>query len=516
MITVTTRIEAILNTRPLTAISTTDIDVYPLRPIDFLQGNVSFSLPPLDSADSSDDDTSYDPDCLQTISQAKEALAFSEQVADKFWDIWNVEYLTALRDTQKSLFKARRHSTRTAPEIGEIVLIEQELIPRGHWPMGIVTEIIQSADGFIRSAKLKLPHKKIYIHRPRTKLYPLEIRATASVEAQEHNEQAGSAQNEDTEKSTALTAPTEFERSRRRPQRAAKTKACEAIRRQQKDTHENASVTDTEQELPRARKPFKISTVLLALMLMTMKTAACSEEEAITCAQGIVTIYPKAPPFEICFNNECRGFNKSFEVLQYVLAPSLNPTEWYDNVIILEHRPLVCTKTAAINNACRQITKPQLWPSHLSYQTFFLNNCHFRTFMTDEIDEEIRLMEFAQTAKLDAIGNTLQIISNRLESLYSLAAEMKTDIETLMERTAPRSPSIFCTITENVDGHHTGRCHRYSDPVTRAMRVAELRLCSRCLRADHGPALYTVSCSICRGSHNTVLCSGTPLRKRKN
>ncbi|VDO30247.1 unnamed protein product [Haemonchus placei] len=155
------------------------------------------------------------------------------------------------------MFKACRHNIRTAPETGEIDLIVQKLIPRGHWPIGTITELIQSADGFIRSAKVKLPHKKIYIQRPITKLYSLEIRATASVEA---------AQNEDTEKFTALTAPTEFERSRRRPQRAAKTKAYEAIRRQQNDTDEDASVTDTEQELLRARKPFNINTVFLALI----------------------------------------------------------------------------------------------------------------------------------------------------------------------------------------------------------------------------------------------------------
>ncbi|KAK5964758.1 hypothetical protein GCK32_013744, partial [Trichostrongylus colubriformis] len=121
------------------------------------------------------------------------------------------------------------------------------------------------------------------------------------------------------------------------------------------------------------------------------------------------------------------------------------------------------------------------------------------SYMADDLDEEIRLMEYTQAATLDAIGNTLQALTNRLDSLYTLTAEMRADITVLLERTAPKSSCIFCTVTENVDGHYTGRCHRYSDPVSRAMRVAELRLCSRCLRPDHGAALCTVSCSICRG-----------------
>ncbi|XGW04788.1 hypothetical protein V3C99_015733, partial [Haemonchus contortus] len=40
---------------------------------------------------------------------------------------WNLDYLTALRDTQTNKKKQRRGVTRPFPQIGEIVLIEQEL-----------------------------------------------------------------------------------------------------------------------------------------------------------------------------------------------------------------------------------------------------------------------------------------------------------------------------------------------------------------------------------------------------
>uniref|UniRef100_A0A1I7WUZ5 DUF5641 domain-containing protein n=1 Tax=Heterorhabditis bacteriophora TaxID=37862 RepID=A0A1I7WUZ5_HETBA len=89
-------------------------------------------------------------------------------MADKFWNDWNTRYLTELR----------RHGSRNLPEIGEVVLVENELTPRSTWYYGIVVEIIQGADGQVRSAKLKCPNGRI-LHRPINKLYPMEIRAIA-------------------------------------------------------------------------------------------------------------------------------------------------------------------------------------------------------------------------------------------------------------------------------------------------------------------------------------------------
>ncbi|VDO73466.1 unnamed protein product [Heligmosomoides polygyrus] len=88
MNTVVTRIEAILNTRPITGFSSTDVCAIPLRPVDFLQGNVCFSLPAADPHQ--DDDPSFDEECIQTVAQAKEALAYSERIADKF--LGDLEY----------------------------------------------------------------------------------------------------------------------------------------------------------------------------------------------------------------------------------------------------------------------------------------------------------------------------------------------------------------------------------------------------------------------------------------
>ncbi|KAK6019688.1 hypothetical protein OSTOST_14670 [Ostertagia ostertagi] len=135
--------------------------------------------------------------------------------------------------------------------------------------------------------------------------------------------------------------------------------------------------------------------------------------------------------------------------------------------------------------------------------------------MSDDLDREIQLLEFERQTSMDAIRDTLQSITTRLDSLFAMVGEMKQDVRTLLDRTAPKSSCVFCLVNDNVDNHLTSRCHRYPDPISRAMRISELRLCERCLRQEHGAAVCTVTCNNCRGPHNTVLCAGHPIRKRK-
>ncbi|VDL81853.1 unnamed protein product [Nippostrongylus brasiliensis] len=217
MCTVLTRIEAILNTRPLTKPNAGDLSTIPLRPVDFLQGNLKFSLP--DSDDPIDlNDPTYDPDLIQSQKQAIEALRYSENIANKFWENWKLLYLTSLRETQKVILKQPRHLNRSCPEVGEVVIIEQDLIPRGSWPYGRVAELILSADGLTRSAKVLMPNRKI-IHRPLNKIYPLEIRSTPDeVNAETHSE-------DNTEEAIGRDGLT-----RTNPPREAKAKAYEFFR----------------------------------------------------------------------------------------------------------------------------------------------------------------------------------------------------------------------------------------------------------------------------------------------
>ncbi|KAK6760897.1 hypothetical protein RB195_022096 [Necator americanus] len=86
--TLVTQIEAIVNTRPLTALSSS-VDDIPLRPIDFLQTHLRYCLAPTSSEEF--EDPSYDPTLIQTISQAKQALDHVEIITEKFWEKWHVD-----------------------------------------------------------------------------------------------------------------------------------------------------------------------------------------------------------------------------------------------------------------------------------------------------------------------------------------------------------------------------------------------------------------------------------------
>ncbi|KAK6765600.1 hypothetical protein RB195_025485 [Necator americanus] len=83
MCTVLTRIEAIPNTRPLTKCDTDDITKLLLRPIDFLQGNIKYSISN-GSALHDLTDPVHNPTLIQTEKQALEAIRFSKTIAEKF------------------------------------------------------------------------------------------------------------------------------------------------------------------------------------------------------------------------------------------------------------------------------------------------------------------------------------------------------------------------------------------------------------------------------------------------
>ncbi|KAK6029223.1 hypothetical protein OSTOST_04667 [Ostertagia ostertagi] len=139
-----------------------------------------------------------------------------------------------------------------------------------------------------------------------------------------------------------------------------------------------------------------------------------------------------------------------------------------------------------------------------------------RICMADDIDRDIQLMELEYRASMESLTETVCRISNRLEAVLSKVSQIQDDIHVLMERTAPTSNCAFCPVGENLDNHHTARCHRHPDPVSRAMRASELHLCVRCLRPEHG-GNCNVTCSFCRGGHNNVLCSqrtAAPFKRR--
>ncbi|CAI4220341.1 unnamed protein product, partial [Auanema sp. JU1783] len=118
------------------------------------------------------DDPTYNPGQLQTARQATEAIQFIALVTNQFWKRWHKEYLIAIKDINKVLRKQSRNK-QLVPELGEIVLIKAENVPRGAWQLGKVMRKIYHNDGFIRSVELLTRGRRI--ERALDLVFPLEL-----------------------------------------------------------------------------------------------------------------------------------------------------------------------------------------------------------------------------------------------------------------------------------------------------------------------------------------------------
>ncbi|VDP19340.1 unnamed protein product [Heligmosomoides polygyrus] len=78
-------------------------------------------------------------DILTEAMQALEDNISAPQtpVLDSFWDIWHSDYLAALRERQQIPHRRKRSATKT-PKEGDIVLMADDKLPRGQWPLGIL------------------------------------------------------------------------------------------------------------------------------------------------------------------------------------------------------------------------------------------------------------------------------------------------------------------------------------------------------------------------------------------
>ena len=86
-------------------------------------------------------------------------------------DLWRNEYLLSLREKSQLPLKGSKNIP-TPPKIGDVVLVKENL-PRGHWRVGRIVEVIKGKDQKIRSAKVNVAPNK-YLNRAVSMLYPIE------------------------------------------------------------------------------------------------------------------------------------------------------------------------------------------------------------------------------------------------------------------------------------------------------------------------------------------------------
>ena len=59
--------------------------------------------------------------------------------------------------------------------MGDVVVIK-DVVLRHRWRLGLVLELLESTDGYVRGAKVKVRKTKNITRRPVNRLYPTEVR----------------------------------------------------------------------------------------------------------------------------------------------------------------------------------------------------------------------------------------------------------------------------------------------------------------------------------------------------
>ncbi|XP_043244107.1 uncharacterized protein LOC122392847 [Amphibalanus amphitrite] len=144
--------EGLLNSRPLTAVSSDPNDRPPLTPGDFITGPSRVEMAPSASNEG----------C--SLRQRWRRL---QQLNTEFWRRWLREYLPTLQVRQK--WTEARQNLRE----GEVVLLLDPSAPRGNWPMARVERTYPGSDGLVRVLDVRTP--KGLLKRPVTKIIRLEM-----------------------------------------------------------------------------------------------------------------------------------------------------------------------------------------------------------------------------------------------------------------------------------------------------------------------------------------------------
>ncbi|XP_033361819.1 uncharacterized protein LOC117240071 [Bombus vosnesenskii] len=133
--TLVIEIEAILNSRPLTPISSDPKDPPVLTPGHFLIGDTLTRLRERD---------------FRTVPSGRlSSWQRIHQIKQHFWSRWYREYLNEL--TRRSKWDKGKHNIHE----GTVVILREDNVPSMQWPLGRVIKVHPGADGIIRTATVQ-------------------------------------------------------------------------------------------------------------------------------------------------------------------------------------------------------------------------------------------------------------------------------------------------------------------------------------------------------------------------
>lgn len=157
--TVLVQVEAIVNSRPLFALSSDPNDLNPITPAHFLIGRPFTAVP--------------SPDLQHIKENGLSIYQKMQLLAQRIWRRWSQEYISQLQHRGKW----RKNECRV--NIGTLVLIKDKNLPPLNWLLGRITELHPGIDGIARVASIRT--SKGIIKRAIANLCPLPLESEVSV-----------------------------------------------------------------------------------------------------------------------------------------------------------------------------------------------------------------------------------------------------------------------------------------------------------------------------------------------
>ena len=117
-----------------------------MTPSHLISGRRLLSLP---------DTTRSGADNSSTGETVTRRARYLHRLMDRLWNRWRREYIPALRE----FHKLKLDSAGQTVQIGDIVSVHDESLPRAKWRMGVVHELVKGVDKKTRGTVVRIAHK---------------------------------------------------------------------------------------------------------------------------------------------------------------------------------------------------------------------------------------------------------------------------------------------------------------------------------------------------------------------
>lgn len=151
--TITSKIEALLNSRPLTPLSADPADLSALTPGHFLIGAPLTAIP--------EDDLRNIP--INKLKRWQQLQMFTQHI----WHRWSRDYLHTLQERSKWNKKSQNLM------VGDLVVVQDVSTPPLNWPLARIVATHPGSDNVVRVVTLQT--KNGLLTRPAVKVFPLPV-----------------------------------------------------------------------------------------------------------------------------------------------------------------------------------------------------------------------------------------------------------------------------------------------------------------------------------------------------